>query len=252
MARIIEKLETGSTNDDAKAYAETGAEHFTVVWAHRQTAGRGRHQRRWESRPGNVFWSVVLRPRTDWPPVGQLVHVHALAVLRTVRGALGTGGELGLKWPNDLLLNDGKVAGSLLEAGGPFTAGRPAWVVIGTGINVVSHPGTGQAPPMRYPATSLHDQGFQQVERQVLLEALAPALSAQLERWVRDGFEPIRQEYLEHAHGLGQLVRVGGDDSRREPVEGIYRGIAPSGAMLLERADGGVEVVSSGDVIHRA
>src|SRR5262245_36318692 len=86
---VIEKTETGSTNDDAKQLAAAGAPHLTVVWAHRQVMGRGRHDRAWASPEGNLYWSVIIRPQPGWPPAANLVYVNALAVLTTLAAATG-------------------------------------------------------------------------------------------------------------------------------------------------------------------
>ena len=157
MTQTIEKVETGSTNNDAKQMAADGAPHLTVVWAHVQTVGRGRHERPWISFEGNVFWSIIARPQADWPSFSDLVYVNALAVRATLLGVLPAGSDVRLKWANDVLLNGRKVSGTLLESGGAWRAGRPEWVVIGTGINVVAHP---ESADLRYPATSFTARAF--------------------------------------------------------------------------------------------
>ena len=248
MSEIIEKPETGSTNDDAKRLAADGAEHLTVVWAHRQTAGRGRHDRAWVSPEGNLFWSVIVRPQAGWPPVANLVYVNALAVLRTLQEATGRGAAVTLKWPNDVLLNGGKVAGSLLERSGGQDKGPPPWVVIGTGINVREHP---EVADVRYPATSLYREGYTGVRREALAAALRANVAAAIDSWVATGFAPVRDTYLRHAHALGVTIRVGLSSDRSQYLDGVYRGIDADGALLLERLDGSSVTLYSGDVILR-
>jgi BirA family biotin operon repressor/biotin-[acetyl-CoA-carboxylase] ligase len=254
MSEVIEKGETGSTNDDAKRLAAGGAPHLTVVWAHRQVAGRGRHDRAWASPEGNLYWSVIVRPELGWPPVANLVYVNALAVLITLEAATGQratghGAGLTLKWPNDVLLEGRKVAGSLLESAGAQDKGGPPWVVMGTGINVSQHP---DDPDMRYPATSLHREGHAAVRPEALAAALRTNVAAAIDSWLASGFPPVRDTYLRHAHALGETIRVGLTRDRREYLDGVYRGIDGDGALLLDRADGSTVTLHSGDVILRA
>lgn len=241
-----ELLATQSTNADAKALADAGAEHLTTVWAHRQTAGRGRLDRSWVSLDGNVFWSVVLRLGACWPAsIGQLVPVHALAVLAAVRAQSGCD-ALTLKWPNDLMLRGRKVAGTLMEA--KIRGGRaPEYVVAGTGINVVAHP---SAADLRYPATSLHAEGFTTARREPLVAALREQVGEFVERWVRDGFAALRREYLERAHGFGEPVRVSLGSAPDDVLEGIHRGIDADGSLLVELRDGTLRALSSGEILR--
>ena len=155
--KLIEKEETESTNNDAKQLAEDGASHLTVVTTVRQTAGRGRHDRKWASFEGNVFYSVIIRPDHNWKRFSDIVYVNALSTLRAVSESANVESGIGLKWPNDVILNSKKVAGSLIESGGAWTDNRPSWIVIGTGINVVAHP---RDDTMIYPPTSLASEGY--------------------------------------------------------------------------------------------
>jgi BirA family biotin operon repressor/biotin-[acetyl-CoA-carboxylase] ligase len=246
MRDTIERRSTGSTNDDAKALAAHGARHLTVVWAHTQTAGRGRLDRRWVSVEGNLFWSIILRPEGGWPRISDIVYVNGLAVHHALRAIIGPAADLRLKWPNDVLLNDGKISGSLIESGGRWTESRPEWVVIGTGINIAGHPGTSD---LRYLATSLHEEGFRHVTRAPFVELLRSSLETQIGRWVRQGFEPVRAEYLSVAHNLDRDIRVRWGPEQADEKEGVYRGIDDEGSLLLEGRDGRTERLRSGDVI---
>lgn len=245
MPRIIELEETASTNSDAKELADRGAEHLTVVAARRQTAGRGRHGRSWHGGEGDVFWSVVLRPGRPWGPPGQLVYVHALAVLDAVRQETGGKGEFSLKWPNDLLLRGRKVAGSLLEAK-TSAAGPPEWMVAGTGINVANRP---PDDAVLYPATSLHREGLRSATREGLWTALLQAIESGIERWVRDGFEPVRDRYWSELGHRDRTVRVGTSPDRASYCEGIARGLDADGALVVEQADGTRLLLHCGDIL---
>ena len=114
--RLLGLVETDSTNRVARLLAEEGTPDGTVVWAERQTAGRGRHGRVWQSPPGNLYVSVVLRPPVAASDVGAASFVVALAVLDAIE-ALGVVAERArCKWPNDVLIDGRKVAGILLES----------------------------------------------------------------------------------------------------------------------------------------
>ena len=117
---LIALDEAGSTNDEAKGRAADGAPDGTVVWARMQQAGRGRRGRSWASPPGNLYFSVVLRPACKARSVAQLSFVAALAVHDLVDELLP--GRARCKWPNDILVDGGKVAGIVLAAGGARSA----------------------------------------------------------------------------------------------------------------------------------
>jgi hypothetical protein len=107
----------GSTNDEAMARAEAGAPEGTVIRALRQEAGRGRRGRGWDSPPGNVYSSTILRPPVPPAQAAQLSFVTALAVADMAAPLIGAGHHVAIKWPNDVLVDDAKISGILLEIG---------------------------------------------------------------------------------------------------------------------------------------
>lgn len=110
--------ETASTNAHALELLRSGAapEHLTLVWARRQTKGRGRGDRAWQSPEGNVFFSMVLRPQADWGDLSQLPLVTAVATHAAIRPHVPAARALTLKWPNDVLIDGAKVSGTLIES----------------------------------------------------------------------------------------------------------------------------------------
>jgi BirA family biotin operon repressor/biotin-[acetyl-CoA-carboxylase] ligase len=224
-------------NDEAKRLAEDGAPEGTVVVAAEQRHGRGRRGRGWTSPPGNLYSSFLLRPKAAPTALSQLSFVAAIAVgeaLLTVERAL----PIAYKWPNDVLLDGRKVCGILLETSGP-----PMWVVMGIGLNLVSHPDDTERP-----ATSLARAGLQ-VDPDTALAALARALENTYRRWCEHGFDPVRQAWLARAVGLGEPIAVRLAD--RE-LHGRFAAMAPDGALLLEQADGSRLRIDSGDVFLAA
>ncbi len=219
----------GSTSDEARRLAASGAPHGTVVHADEQEAGRGRFGRTWFSPPGNLYLSVLLR--FDLPPArgAELSFVAALTVADAIDALLPKTSKATLKWPNDVLVNDGKIAGILVE-----TADTAQ--IIGIGVNVLEAP---RNAPYRT-ATLVGAGGIATVDgaRDILLTSLAKHLEA----WTEHGFEPIRAAWLARAHPIGTPLRasIGG---RTE--EGLFAGLDPVGALLLDTQDGRRRIVAA-------
>ncbi len=230
--------EAGSTNDEAKERAAGGAPDGTVVWARVQRAGRGRRGRSWVSPPGNLYVSVVLRPACEARSVAQLSFVAALAVLDLVDGSLP--GRARCKWPNDVLVDGGKVAGVLLESALGL-GGRVDWVVLGIGVNLANHPGI-EGP---IPSTSLVEAGASALAPEVALHSLLAALARRRREWETQGFAAVRRCWLARAHGLGGPVTVANGERR---LTGVFDGLDEEGALVLARPAGARLSIAAGDV----
>ncbi len=224
----------GSTNDEAARLADAGAPEGTVVWSREQTGGRGRRGRHWASPVGNLYTSTILRPDCAAGRAAELGFVAALAVADIVPA----GRPLRVKWPNDVLVDGGKVAGILLESAIGQT-GQVQHVVAGIGVNVGFAP---QLPEMRYPGAALGGS----VE--TALEKLAAALSARLAEWRREGFATVRAAWLAKAGPIGTEVDV---KLGEELVRGRFAGLDREGALLLDTAAGPRKIVS-GELLGRA
>jgi BirA family biotin operon repressor/biotin-[acetyl-CoA-carboxylase] ligase len=225
--------------DEARRLAEQGAGDKTLVWALAQAGGRGRRGRAWVSPPGNVYSSLLLRPRKLMPSQGtELSFLTAVAVAEALAGFLPASRHVACKWPNDILIDDAKCAGILLESLSG-TDGLVRWIVVGVGINVASAPaGT------EYPATSLASHGVH-ADIAAVLEAYIHRFAAWLPRWEEEGFAPLRAAWLGCAKGLGRPIRVRLDD---RVIEGVFESIDESGALVLTKADGTFERILAGDV----
>jgi BirA family transcriptional regulator, biotin operon repressor / biotin---[acetyl-CoA-carboxylase] ligase len=226
----------GSTNDEAKRLAEAGCPHGTVIWADEQSAGHGRLGRPWHSKPGNLLFSVVLRPHVPVPRATDLGFVCAVATADGIAGLLPDGGQVGLKWPNDVQVEGAKIAGILPEA--ESRNGELSWVVLGVGLNVAHAPDA-----MAYPVTSLSAHGAA-VAPETALHELLSHLEGWLQRWDQDGFGVVRSRWLAYARGLGREVTVKlGDCEER----GIFRDLDVDGAILLDTGRG-IQRITAGDV----
>lgn len=230
----------GSTNDEASRLARTGAPAGTIVMADRQTTGRGRMGRHWISPVGNLYASIILRP--DCPP-GASAGLSLLTAVALGEALESLGPEdldLALKWPNDLLIGGAKVAGILLEntgAGG----GTASFLVIGTGVNIRSAPGS-----VDYPTTSLDAAGFPSLSAFDLLAAYVERQEIWLDRWQRDGFPVVREAWRKRAFNLGGPIRL---RLEREEIGGVFVDLTEGGSLLIKQADGRLREISAGDVM---
>ena len=256
----------GSTNERALAWAaDGGAPEGAVVTAEEQTAGRGRHGRRWHAQPGqNLTFSVVLRPaaasadRAALPPnrFGLLGPAGGLAACEAVADVLGTDGDSpapALKWPNDVMIGGAKCCGVLLET--PIAASKPAPVVLGVGLNVNQRafPGVHSKHDPRRPApTSLAQVAGRPVERAALLAQILRRLEARYDSLFDEtGRAAVRAACETHLTALGERVTVERFRSG-ERLGGVFEGLAPDGAMRLRTADGEEHVLHAGDVTRRS
>lgn len=224
----------GSTNEEAKTLAQTGAEAGTVVWARQQEAGRGRHGRTWVSPPGNLYLSVIQRPNCSPGDAPQLGFVTGVALAEALSRLSDI--PVALKWPNDLLANGKKASGILLESAAD-AGGQLDWLVIGTGVNVE------QSPADLPDVTSLHEEGAK-ISVEALLSTFLERLFWHIGQWREHGFEPIRERWMSYALPVGTQMRVKLPDGE---VLGRFSGIDARGSLLLG-SDGEARRIDMGDV----
>lgn len=237
--KLIAIDKVGSTNEEAKRLASTGAPAGTLVWAREQLAGRGRRGRSWSSPPGNLYMSLLLRPGCPPAQACQLNFVTAVALGQAVTSLLPAGRSVALKWPNDVLVDEAKVSGILLEAGA--AADRTVeWLVIGVGVNLVSHP-TDSA----YPATDLASAGTGACTPEETLLAFSEHFEGWHAVWSRDGFAPVRARWLASARGLGEAIQV---RLERETLHGRFSDLDENGALMLDMPDGARRQITTGDL----
>ncbi|MFE9652889.1 biotin--[acetyl-CoA-carboxylase] ligase [Micromonospora sp. NPDC006431] len=258
--RLELRAETGSTNADAVEAARAGEPEGLVVVAERQTAGRGRRGRVWQSPPrAGIATSVLLRPgetvaERDWSPVPSLRYgwLPLLAGVALVE-AVARLAELDahLKWPNDLLVDGAKCAGVLAEAVPGDAPDQPPAIVVGIGLNVTLHADELPENPTGLPATSLQLAGAAATDRDPLLRALLRSLSDWYDRWRSAGGDAVasglRDAYLAACATVGRQVRVLLPDGRE--VHGTATGVDPDGQLLVDGPAGELRL-AAGDVLH--
>jgi BirA family biotin operon repressor/biotin-[acetyl-CoA-carboxylase] ligase len=230
---------TGSTNDEALAWAANDAKDLSLVIADEQTAGRGRLDRKWFTPPGTALaCSLILRPRTDERPyLSRIVGLAALAVTDTLRARRLTPQ---IKWPNDVLLLGHKVAGILVES--VWTGEDIDCVVIGIGINVLK----GSVPPhelLHFPATSLEDELDDPPDRLALLFDI---LSTLINLRPQLGTDEFLSRWAQSLAFLGEQVQV--EVEEKSPVVGQVLGLEQDGSLRLRDGQDKTVTVRFGDV----
>jgi len=242
--RVVHLAETGSTNSEALRLASHGAASGTWVIADRQTAGRGRSGRSWQSEPGNFYASLILRDVFPLEKAAQLALVSGVAVHAAVTAAAGENLQaanalLELKWPNDILLGRRKLGGILVESS---VTGRNqgALAVVGIGLNLVHHPDLpgGMATDIFSVGASIAPLNF------------LPSLDGTMQEWSSKwasgvGFPAVREAWLARSlpPGVGLTVNSG-----RGAVRGVFAGLDPDGALLLTDETGALQTMTFGDV----
>jgi BirA family biotin operon repressor/biotin-[acetyl-CoA-carboxylase] ligase len=232
--RIRLVAETGSTNADLKALAASGWPEGQWLRAERQIDGRGRLGREWRSPEGNLQASTVIRLRPTDPPVTGLGLMLGVAVHAALAGLVPRA-AFQLKWPNDVMLGQAKLAGMLLEREGDC-------IVIGVGVNVREAP---RLPDRETIALADLDGGRGWTAADVL-DALVPAVDHWLAQWREGGTAAIVRAWLERAHAVGTRLSV--STATHLPQQGRFLGLDADGALILGFDDGTSHVIHSGDV----
>jgi BirA family biotin operon repressor/biotin-[acetyl-CoA-carboxylase] ligase len=234
--------EVESTNQVAWRLGKEGAAEGTLVVADYQSSGRGRRGRRWQAPPGSsLLLSLLFRPPLAPAQVQCLTMACGLAVADAIQAQ--TGLQVGLKWPNDVVIGGQKAGGILTEL--ELQGSAVAFAVVGIGLNVNLDPAA-LGEDLLVPATSLSQALGRPVPRLPLLQVLLEAAEARYLA-VRQGHSPWR-EWADHLTTLGHRVTVSGAD---RPLEGVAEGVDANGALQLRLDDGRLETVLAGDVSLR-
>jgi BirA family transcriptional regulator, biotin operon repressor / biotin---[acetyl-CoA-carboxylase] ligase len=224
--------ELDSTNEEARRLALAGEVGPVWIMAKRQSAGRGRRGRAWQTEEGNLATTLLLRSDAPQAITGQLSFAAALAVAE-MASQFAPDAAIAVKWPNDVLADGRKLAGILLEGGS-------GWLAIGIGVNLAGHPeGT------EFPATSLRQSGIAAPSPEEALSVLAARFAHWYAVWMTDGFETLRGAWLARAKGVGAHIRA--RLASHETREGVFEGIDASGALLLNEG-GQVRAIAAGEV----
>ena len=236
--KVIYYPRLASTMAVARQAARQGVAEGTVIVADEQTAGKGRLKRLWLSPKGSIAISIILYPDTSYLPY--LMMLASLAVAHSIEAI--TGLEVQLKWPNDVLINDKKVCGILIESN--LRGNTVAYAIIGIGINVNFR--LADFSGILAAATSLADELGKEISRVAVIRRLLVE-TERLYLALPDG-EPVYQEWRGRLVTLGKKVQV---ESGETTLEGIAESVARDGSLLLLHSDGSVTSVVAGDVTLR-
>ena len=217
-----------STNAEALRRAAAGETGPLWILAREQTAARGRRGRAWSAPAGNFGATLLMRPPGDR---ALRSFVAALGLHDAMVAVTGRPELFALKWPNDVLLSGGKLAGILLEA---VNGGALA---IGIGVNLASAPDPDSLEPGAVPPVSLRGATGLAVAPEDLLDHLAPALAGWEDRLADEGFAPLRAAWLARAIRLGETITARLPD---RTLTGRFETIDPTGALVLGTAEGRV------------
>ncbi len=240
-SRIISLEEADSTNLQASRLGDEGADDGLVVIADRQSSGKGRMGRQWESPGGvNLYASILLRPPVMPFEAPKLTFLSAVAVCRAIKNC--TALQPTVKWPNDILLNGAKVAGLLNEMSSETD--QVHYVVLGIGVNLNMR--AEQFPDdLRYPATSLAIASGKVVSRLAFTRSLLQELDALYQLYLEQGSAPVFTAWTELCDLTGKRVQV---DCNNLLIEGTMVGLGDDGALLVRTSAGKIESIYAGDV----
>lgn len=210
----------------------------TWICALEQTAAKGRRGRAWSNPAGNFAASLLFRPDGDLSSRALRSFVASLALYDAFQTATGGAKGFALKWPNDVLLNGGKLAGILLESGPAET------LIIGIGVNLQHAPTVAEVEDGAVPPVSLRSETGAEVTPEVFLDHLAAAFAQAETQFSTYGFAPIRTRWLAHAARLGEPIRA---RTMREEHHGTFETVDAEGQLVLRTANGPL-TIAAGDV----
>lgn len=219
---------TDSSRAHAERLAEAGADEGTLVWTKAQREGIGCNGRYWMSGNRNLHCSIILRPDADLTSCCQLGLLASICAALALSGQAEPMGELRYGWPNDVLLNRGKIAGITLS--GAVSGARVDWLVIALNVNVYDRPESkGLA------ASSMRSEGFRSHDRVPVLEAYSRLFLSWVNRWSDEGIEPVVREWSFRGHQKGDPVtlNIGGN-----VVSGTFQCMTPDGGIMLATVSG--------------
>lgn len=230
-----------STNAQAARMA-AGAGGPTWILALEQTASRGRRGRPWAFVPGNFAATLLMRPTENAGHAALRSFVASLALFDALVAATGRTEGFALKWPNDVLLNGGKLAGILLESAG--AGPRLSYLAVGFGVNLTAAPAQGavEARALR-PVALLPETGVEAAPRDFLTH-LAAAYAVHEARFQSHGFAPIRRAWLDRAARLGEVITA---RTSRETLSGRFETVDAGGNLVLSTGDAR-HVIAAADV----
>lgn len=211
-----------------------GEEEGLVVQALQQQGARGRHGNQWDAPIGNLYMSILLRPKCNLAQAGQLAFVIAVALSEALDEYIDPQKhKKTLKWPNDILVDNRKISGILLES--DVRKNQLNAIVAGIGLNIF------KAPDF---AVALNDVAKDPVYVNKVRDKFLDKLGATYALWQEKGFAPIHEAWLKQAHGLGNPITARLPD---KSYKGIFKGLTDEGSLILDQ-DGTDKIIHAAEV----
>ena len=234
--------EVSSTNTLAKFLSMNDVENGTVIISEKQTQAKGRSGKQWESPLGGVWMSIILNPNVDHSKLPLITLATGVAVAKTLENIGVENPEI--KWPNDIMINGKKVCGILTEAVAKFNTIEN--VIIGVGID--ANLDIEQFPEeLQSGTTTLKKELGRDGNENLLIKTFLEEFEKISEQFSHEGYEDILKEWRKRSYSIGKIVEV------REPFNTYYDayvlGISKEGALVVEKIDGTLEKVISGECI---
>ncbi|VAW05303.1 Biotin--protein ligase [hydrothermal vent metagenome] len=217
-----------------KVLANAGAGEGQWLHAEKQSGGKGRLGRVWESPKGNLYCSSLVEIKPADPPPSSLSFVSALAVRNTIASYLPEANIM-LKWPNDILVTDKKICGILLER-------VDNMIVVGIGVNIAIAP----ILPDRKTTSLLAEGAESTLTASRFLEVLSENFAKTVCIWRQQGLSHILKKWQNRAHPIGATLTVSDEKGRK--IAGEYAGLTNHGALRLRKSDGALIEIHAGDV----
>ncbi len=237
---------TNSTNDDAKENADSFP-HGTLFTCDTQTSGKGRFRRRWASPRGGLFLSLILKPQIPPSEAPGLSLVTGYSVTRVLKSF---GLDALVKWPNDVLIKEGKVAGILSEMS--LASGKIEYIIVGIGVNA-NLPGAPLTAALGRRITSVMDELKKPVDRNLLAAKILNLFELHYFRFLKSGIESLTDEIQASMAYLGKRVTIQNTASDyKEEERGTLHGIDSRGNLVLAATSGEIKVFTAGEVSLKA
>ena len=230
--------EVDSTNNEAQRLASRSMDLPLWILADKQREGRGRLGRQWVSYKGNLTATLLFIPSCKVTEIGQLGFVAGLAVYDTIVELFGII-DIKLKWPNDILYENAKLAGILLETVGK-TEENQYKIAIGIGINLAHYPMNES-----YSSISLKAMTGLDVSPLTALHHLSNNVKKWLIIWEKSGFDSLRTLWLTRAYSLGKKIKI---NFQNKVLEGIFDTIDEYGQLVLKNHNGQIHLIAAGDI----
>ncbi|HKK04320.1 MAG TPA: biotin--[acetyl-CoA-carboxylase] ligase [Gammaproteobacteria bacterium] len=225
-------------------YAAEGADEGTLLWAHSQSAGRGRLDRPWLSPPGALHCGLVLRPEVDLANALESLLVAQVALGGAIAEQVSPMTELRYRWPNDILLSRAKVGGLNLAVGPLRPAsdtgeGIPEWLALAIQVNVRAAPAE-----LGFAAASLRTDGDSEGDAADLLVAFARQFLSWINRWAEEGLTPVRRAWLQRPAGIDETCRF---ELPGGALDATFVDLGPQGEAIVTLSDGTSRALSLGE-----